>query len=267
MNATVGMRWLASHLLPSQVRRSLGEHIGGRERLADITPVDHLRDSLEQPRAPRVWIDVGAYRGDMTFAWARRCPNLTVYAFEPNLKLAALLSGRLSNYVVIPAAVAEHDGVAPFFVTRFPASSSLLPLNPAGARRWVGGEKLEVIEKTAVATIRLETFLNVMKIATVDFLKVDAQGADLAVIASAGSRLRDISRVVFEVGVTPDQVYVGAPSKARALEFMRRNGFELRDTRAQSSGQEENLTFTRAVHAPPRGLERVEGISPLTAAR
>ncbi len=251
------MREIAKRLLPSPVKRVLGEYIGRREGLADITPVEYLWRTLEQTGS-QVWIDVGAYRGNMTFPWARRFSNLTVYAFEPNLRLAARLSGRLRNYVVIPAAIAGHDGVAPFFITRFPASSSLLPLNPEGVQRWVGREKLQVVEQAAVPTMRLETFMDTMKITTVDFLKVDAQGGDLAVIASAGDRLCDISRVVCEVTVTPDQVYTGAATKAGALEFMRRNGFELLHAETQTDGCEENLTFGRALRASLRRLEAAE---------
>lgn len=249
---------IAKRLLPSRVRRVLSEYIGRREGLADITPLESIRHTLEQA-VPTVWIDVGAYRGNMTFPWARRFSSLTVYAFEPNLRLAARLSGRLRNYVVIPAAIAEHDGMARFFVTRFPASSSLLPLNAETVQRLAVREKLQVVEQIAVPTMRLETFMDAMNLSTVDFLKVDAQGGDLAVIASAGNRLRDISRVVCEVSVTSDQVYAGAATKPAALAFMRRNGFQLLHAETQYDGNEENLTFGRAISPPSRRRVPVAG--------
>ena len=257
LNAAVRLRRLATGLLPSPARRFLGDHVGRQERLADATPVGILLETLQRTSEPRVWIDVGAYRGNMTLPWARRFPNLTVYAFEPNVELAAALSGRLRNYIVTPAAIAEHNGVAPFFITRFPAASSLLPLNPEGAQRWAGREKLDVVEQRLVATVRLETFMNATKITTVDFLKVDAQGADLAVIASAGSRLKDIARIVLEVMVAPDQLYRGAAGKAQAIEFLQRNGFRLLRAEPKANGHEENLTFARATRTPRTDVEEV----------
>jgi len=82
-------------------------------------------------------------------------------------------------------------------------------------------------------------------IGRVDFLKVDAQGLDLNVVRSAGSRLRDITKITLEVSVAPKRVYFGEPSKDDVLEFLCSAGFHLVGTEKQSHNQEENLTFLR----------------------
>src|SRR6266404_2171449 len=69
------------------------------------------------------WFDVGAFRCEHTYEYALFNPSLRVFAFEPNMHLAAKLFGVLPNIIVVPMAVSETDGCAEFNITAFPASS------------------------------------------------------------------------------------------------------------------------------------------------
>jgi len=207
-----------------------------------------------------VWLDVGAHLGEKTYAAAEQNPNLRVYAFEPNLRVASRLMGRLLNYVVLPMAVAEQDGGASFYVNSLDVASSLLPFDPEGLKRWKGGDKLVVTDTAMVPTIRLDTFLNQVGIQTVAYLKIDAQGADLAVVRSAGERLRDINCISLEVQTTTVPLYRNASRKEDVLQFLREAGFELVGTEGQSYNQEENLTFARPETLHSGDLE--DGTSP-----
>lgn len=198
-----------------------------------------------------IWFDVGAYRCEHTYSYALSNPSLRVYAFEPNMQLAAKMLGALPNIIVVPMAVSETDGCAEFNITASPASSSLLPIDGDNARRWVGGAQggISVVSRTVVPTIRLDTFMNLAGIQTVDYLKIDAQGADLSVVKSLGSRLKDLRKIYLEASVTEYPVYHGTPSKTEIIEFLKDRAFELVAVESQSDGQEENLTFeNRAVH-------------------
>jgi FkbM family methyltransferase len=196
------------------------------------------------------WFDVGAFRCEHTYGYALQNQSLRVFAFEPNLQLAAKLFGALPNIVVVPMAVSETDGCAEFNITAAPASSSLLPIDNANARQWVGGNGINVVSRTIVPTIRLDTFMNLAGIQTVDYLKIDAQGADLSVVKSLGDRLKDLRKIYLEVSVTPHPVYRGTASKDEVVEFLSARGFELVAVESQSDGQEENLTFeNRAAHS------------------
>lgn len=192
-----------------------------------------------------VWLDVGAHLGEKTFPFATQNPNARVYAFEPNLKTASKLMGRLRNYIVLPMAVSEEDASARFYLNGFDGASSLLPFVPEGLAQWVGGEILQVEATPTVPTIRLDTFLNQAGIAKVDYLKIDARGADLAVVRSLGERLKDVGRISLEVQVTSVPLYRGASQRPEVIEFLTNAGFELAAAEQQSLGQEENLTFIR----------------------
>src|SRR5207248_991104 len=135
-----------------------------------------------------------AHLGEKTFIFAQQNPALQVYAFEPNLQVALERLGRLPNFIVVPVAVSEHDGCADFYLNRFAAASSLLPFDSAGLGAWQGREVLKVERKVVVPTLRLDTFLERMGIPEVDFLKIDAQGADMAVIRSLGRRIDQVRK-------------------------------------------------------------------------
>jgi hypothetical protein len=109
----------------------------------------------------------------------------------------------------------------------------------------VGGEILEVVATLSVPTIRLDTFLNQAGILKVAYLKIDAQGSDLAVVRSAGERLKDIERICLEVQITPVPLYRNASQKQEVVEFLTKAGFKLVCCERQSYDQEENLTFVR----------------------
>jgi len=190
-----------------------------------------------------VWVDVGTCRGETTLSHARHNPNLKVYAFEPNLRVASKLVGSAPNFLVFPMAVAEQDGTATFYVNEFEMAGSLLPLNEDAVRTWVGVENHKVERTVTVPTIRLDTFMDLVGLQRIDFLKVDTQGTDLAVVRSAGRRLRDIVRIALEVAIAPVPLYKGAPSKGDVLSFFKEAGFALVRTESQTHGQEENLTF------------------------
>lgn len=192
-----------------------------------------------------IWIDVGAHHGETTLGYASHNPGLTIYAFEPNLRVAATLIGRAPNFVVLPMAVAETDGSADFHINAFDAASSLLPMDENSRRSWTGGEQLESQKTVTVPTLRLDTFFDLVGIAHVDLLKIDAQGADLAVLRSAGPRLRDVAKISLEVDIAPRRLYVGSASRAEVVAFLTAAGFAMVAEETQSQGQEQNLTFTR----------------------
>lgn len=104
---------------------------------------------------------------------------------------------------------------------------------------------MNVAAVVTVPTIRLDTLMELAAIEKVDFLKVDTQGADLAVIRSAGSRLRDIHKITIEADITPVRLYEGSASKDEITDYLGRNGFALSEVQTQSHGQEQNLTFTQ----------------------
>jgi len=193
----------------------------------------------------RIWVDVGAHEGETTFPYAAADPSLLVYAFEPNLHAASRIMGRLRNYVVLPIAVAERDGSAELQLNAYEQSSSLLPADQAGVKSWITEQKFNVVGTVTVPTMRLDTFMNGAGIASIDYLKIDAQGLDLQVVKSAGERLKDVVKVQLEATTVSYRQYEGAPGKEVIIDYMESKGFRLAGEEVQSHRQEANLTFLR----------------------
>ena len=212
----------------------------GRRALRELRAVAARRRTVTD-----VWIDVGAHHGEKTLGASVFHRRRLVFAFEPNLDAFRHLVGRSRNYVALPWAVSSTGDLATLHVTRYEDSSSLLPVVEAGRERWIGGEDLVVIGERTVPTIRLDTFMDAMRIDRVSRLKVDAQGADLDVVRSAGARLRDIERVELEVAITGFEIYDGQATRGEILDFMSEAGFRLVKSERQSHDQEENLYFSR----------------------
>lgn len=189
------------------------------------------------PRQPlKTWFDIGSHHGELTFSWARDNPDSIVYAFEPNIKAASKVIGKLPNFVVIPMAVSTRNGFETFYENAFEESSSLLPIDEEVRKMWVKGDELEVVNEYPVPSIRLDTFMEIMDITRVDFLKIDAQGYDYEVLVSCGERLRDIDHIQLEVTVTSKQFYRGARTKAEIVSFLCKRGFSLIEEQAQTYG-------------------------------
>lgn len=193
----------------------------------------------------RIWIDVGSHLGEKSLEAARKDPKLLVLAFEPQLSIAQKTQGILSNYINMPVAISETDGFEDFHFNKFPAASSLLPINISGYKKWIGREKIKELRMIKVPTMRLDTIMKIYRIGKVEFIKIDTQGADLSVVKSLGKRIFDIDKIELEVDITSTRLYLGSASKENVISFMSSHGFSLALEVKQSFGQEENLTFIR----------------------
>jgi FkbM family methyltransferase len=190
----------------------------------------------------QVWFDVGAHIGQSTLAAARGNPDLTVYAFEPIPALAAALHEKApANYKVQNLSVSDTNGTAEFYVHGASETSSLLPFDAQGKAAW--GAAFGDTETIQVPTIRLDAFMYKHQIADVDYIKVDTQGHDLAVVRGLGERIKDVRDILVEVQLQP--LYVGASKKEDVVNYMKARGFLLVSATPQTRGKEENLLFRR----------------------
>jgi FkbM family methyltransferase len=190
-----------------------------------------------------IWFDVGAHLGETSFAKAQANPKLRVFALEPNISLAHETFQRLPNFQVLPIAVGERNGLSTFHLNAFAAASSLLPMDETARQEWIGGEVLRHDSQITVPMMRLDAMMHELGIHHVDFLKIDAQGGDFAVVKSLGNRLRDVRKIKLEVTTKPQQLYRGAGTKSEILDFMSQQGYVLISEQTQTHGQEENLLF------------------------
>ena len=205
-------------------------------------------------------IDVGAFIGETAINTWQRAPHNKMWAFEPcktnfeklknTIEWFKQKSGLNPDITLVQKAVSTSNENKTFYETRDAVCASLLPFSKDKLKWEVGSSPLghtqfDVIDEYEVECIRLDDFLDANNIKSVEHLKVDAQGHDLDVIKSLGSRLKDVRTIVAEARLTDFHMYEGDCHKDELVQYMKDNGFSARDFQKQTYDQEENILFVR----------------------
>jgi FkbM family methyltransferase len=202
----------------------------------------------------RIWsapviMEVGANTGSSYAALVKLMPAAKFYGFEPTPELADQIEKRFSacrNYFLTRKAVGETPGFTRFNVAdrNHGGCSSLLEFAENVQNTWKGRDDLVVTRTIEVEVIRLDTFVQEKKLTQIDFLHVDTQGTDIAVLKSLGDSLALVKKGVIEVPQSRDvMLYKNQHTREEAIEFLEGNGFRIYKTESQQN--EDNLYFCR----------------------
>ncbi len=182
-------------------------------------------------------VDIGAGLGDFAISVARRFPNGRVLAFEPFGESYALLQRNIAlngvtNVVAHRIAIGGVSGVARLSLgTGVAVQHSTARADQSGAGEIVG-------------EIPLGTALESAGAAHCDFLKLDCEGAEYAILrqAAADGTLKRVSRISMEYhdGVTDS-------SGASLADFLRGHGFAVV---REPNPAHARIGFLRAASAP-----------------
>lgn len=183
----------------------------GRRRFvgAEEQAYQRLRSKGYRPAA---LIDVGAYEGNWTRLARRVFPEAAALMVEPQASKAPLLervAAELPHTWFAPALLAEAAGREVTFY-EMETGSSMLPENSDVARREV-----------RLATRTLDEIA--ADLPQPIFLKIDAQGAELQILAGAAQTIPRCDAIQLEVAL---QAYnAGAPDFQETVTTMKRHGF------------------------------------------
>lgn len=174
--------------------------------------------------------DIGA-RGGVDTDLLAIAPAVTVIAFEPEPDEAQRLCGsnvgswRAVQYV--NAAIGGIVGKGTLFLPPAKAGASLLRHNPIMIEAF-GNESLHgsagtiEVDVTTLHQLRQED-----QIPRIDYLKVDVEGAELAILQAAASLLPELSAMKVEVSFLEQRI--AQPLVWDVVNFVRQNGFEVID--------------------------------------
>lgn len=182
-------------------------------------------------------LDIGANNGDFIFPLAERLPAMPFLGVEPIPELFDILEAKrtelnLSEVRFKRVAIDEAPRRARFNVARHAdlGVSSLLDFNTASLTQneyWQGRNDLYFDDEIEVEVVRLDTLMEEAGFDHISFIKIDAQGVDLRVLASLGRFLGVVDGGMLEVSTTRNSVlYHDEPLLRDVLDFLDRHGFE-----------------------------------------
>ena len=180
----------------------------------------------------RIFFDVGANFGTSSLHIAKDEPDTVVYAFEPTPELILHLkrsSVDLVNYHVIGKAVSDYEGTAIFNIAGQAdwGCSSLLEFSDKSKTEWPGRTDFIVTKQIEVEVIRLDIFITLNDIETIDYFHCDTQGSDLDVLYGMGEKISIIKEGAIEAAAKPDILYKNQNNYLECIEFLKMNNFEI----------------------------------------
>ena len=167
-------------------------------------------------------LDVGAHHGFYTILCSKKVGTTgRVIAFEPSPGEQRKLSFHLKlnhckNVKIEPYALAAQNGKATLFIIkgRDTVFNSLRP--PAVSMP---------TETIAVSTIRLDDYLKSVCLHKVDFVKIDAEGAELEILQGAEHSLMAESSPIMMIEVSDDRTRPWGYSSSAIYDFLAEQGY------------------------------------------
>lgn len=163
-------------------------------------------------------VDVGAHIGLLTTIIAKKVTNTgKVFSFEPTASTYSLLKQTIDlNYIssivtTVPAAVSKSNGSTFFYVSDIDAhnSNSLSNNNRASVTE----------RKVQVKLVGIDEFKREQNIARIDFIKIDAEGAELSVLQGATTIL-DADRPKVILALHPASIINFGDTLAQIWDFI-----------------------------------------------
>ena len=184
-------------------------------------------------REVRAVLDVGARDCEDSGEFARTFEHAIVHAFEcnpatlPACRQVAASNGRVR---LTEKAVSDRPGRISFYQTDPALSITDAPaLAPGSSSMFVATgaypEEKYAQQKIEVEAITLADYLRDEKIAAVDILWMDVQGAEMLVLAGLGERIADV--ICIHVEVEFFEIYAGQAMYHDVDAHLRAHGFRL----------------------------------------
>ncbi|CAE7331595.1 unnamed protein product [Symbiodinium sp. CCMP2456] len=227
------------------------------DQLVITIPVAKLRrDSpshplLDLPERAKILIDVGTHRESTFLTRLHHDPTAWVIAFEPDYLHYSHHVAKHAHprMILINAAVGDSTrGWASFYRWSYEGVGwhfNSGDQTQLGSLLQAPGPGMKAREEMKVAVVSLSDVLSFLP-GRVEILKVDAQGADLEVVKSAGDQLARVDRIVMELPYeVAHMTYADQTTEGDTETFLEQAGFRMERCFAVSE-QEKDCTFARA---------------------
>jgi FkbM family methyltransferase len=184
----------------------------------------HILPPELPPYSPHVIYDIGANIGIASLYFAGRYPAARCFAFEPvpdNVEICRLNFDNLRDSRVFHLAVGSQSGAATFFYDNHDLRGGSL-------------QRLDRIESAArkkqieVRVVTVAELVNDMRLPPPDFIKIDVEGAELAVLEGATGAIATVRRMLIETH--------GEELAINCMKWALANGFYIPHVHSVSGG-------------------------------
>ncbi len=171
-------------------------------------------------------MDIGA-RGGIKWPWTKLFYNeLSMVLVEPDPEEAEQLKKEMLNSKieaqVLPIALWSSQEQVKLNLTHSPGASSVYIPNSEFLSQFPDQERFEIVKELKFPANTVDQLAQEGRIARVDFLKVDVQGAELAILTGGLDFFRS-NLIGIETEVEFSELYVGQPLFADVDTFIRKN--------------------------------------------
>jgi len=211
-----------------------------KKAMESLLSVDGLRDNYRDNRI--LLVDVGA-SGGLAKRWKRVAGDVEVLAFDADTRACGgdARSGSGNGVTIINRALYDSEREVDVFLTRKQMVSSIYEPNYPLIRKFKKPERFEVVEKKKIYTSTLDKELKSRHIDSVDFIKLDTQGSELAILHGGKSILPTVFGI--EVEVETVEIYKSQPLFPEVDLFLRQYGFDLFDFRPTYWKREKGRSY------------------------
>ena len=188
----------------------------GLQRIQDVMLKKYSDDHCYIEKGDVV-VEIGANIGEFTIAAANIAKQ--IYAFEPDPNCLDCLEKnvqKFSNVEIVRMGASEENGKKVFFLSSEDADSSFI-------KPKTYSDRLEI------EAIRLDTWMDKTGVDYIDFLKVEAEGAELEVLKGLGNKIRQVNKISVDGG--PERE--GKPTYKMVAEYLKENNFKVHVNRYQ----------------------------------
>lgn len=178
--------------------------------------------------------------------WLRLRGKVKTVGVEPESSGLTKMQATKAFDWIVPHAFADTDRTAPLYITKARGWCSLLKPDEAAIKRVVTPLcwKTRPFEVVGTETINVTTIDALKaKLPAIDFLQIDVQGAELAVLKGAKETLKNVAALELEVRFYP--IYEDEKTFKDINEFLENEGFLLFQMTRQGE-LEFGDTFTEA---------------------
>ena len=170
-------------------------------------------------------VDIGA-AGQIEPRWRRVAACLDYVGFEPDERSRATLlddDQGCASYRVLATALGDEAGEITLHLCRKPMASSSFEPNVDFLTRFPDVSRFDIVGSVSIPARRLDE----LDLPSCDFIKVDVQGAELAVLRGASGVLDTCLGVEAEVEFLP--IYTGQPLFGEVSAYLSTFGLEFVD--------------------------------------